>query len=168
MGRHPVIAGNRWANPEDLAPTAPWRKRRHVMPDMFTFELEGHDDTIVLWGGEGHGLLVSCTLGKDLGLGFLRDVWTRRSTRCPGPCAQCDAVYLPGAHFDADMDPALRHHTFDTFPQVEWESAAMSEFELAARLASDHAASHRIPKSFLDVAPPSLHRAGAIIDEGVL
>ncbi len=40
------------------------------MPDMFTFELEGHDDTIVLWGGVGHEPLVSCTLGKDLGRSF--------------------------------------------------------------------------------------------------
>jgi len=119
---------------------APWRKRQHIMPDMFTFELEGHDDTIVLWGGRGHALLVSCTLGKDLGHGFLRDVWTRRSTRCATTCAQCDAVFVPGARFDADMDPALRRQTFPAFPQVEWEGAETSEFQLAARLASEFAA----------------------------
>jgi len=140
---HPVISGGRWVNPCELAATAPWRKRRHVMSDMFTFELEGHDDTILLSGGEDEPLLVSCTLGKDLGEGFRRDIWTRRSTRCAGSCAQCDAVFIPGVRFDAGMDPSLRSSTFSAFPQVEWEGADVSEFELAERLA---AVNGQVPK----------------------
>lgn len=132
--RHPVISDGRWVNPCELAATAPWWKRRHVMPDMFTFELEGHDDTIILSGGEGDPLLVSCTLGKDLGDGHPRDVWTRRSTRCSAACIQCDAVVIPGMRFDHGMDPSLRSATFPAFPQVEWETAEASEFALEREL----------------------------------
>lgn len=145
--RHPVISDGRWVNPGELAAAAPWWKRRHVMPDMFTFELEGHDDTLVLSGGKGHPLLVSCTLGKDLGQGFARDIWTRRSTRCSGACAQCDAVFIPGVRFDGGMDPSLRSETFPAFPQVEWDKTESSEFELAAGLTS---ASALAPKALCD------------------
>merc|ERR1711971_585189 len=98
---------------------------------MFSFELEGHDDTIVIWGGGRNPPRVSCTLGKDLGEGFPTDVWTRRSTRCKGACAQCDAVFMPGIRFDGAMKATLRHQTFSKFPQVEWEETKLSEFELA-------------------------------------
>jgi len=103
------------------------------MPDMFTFELEGHDDTIVL-GGTGNCLVVSCTLGKYLGPRFGYDVWTRRSTRCTGACVQCDAVFVPGARFDSCMDPMMRKKTYPEFPQVEWVKSEVSEFELATKL----------------------------------
>jgi len=147
--KHPVVDGERWVSPCELAPTAPWHKRQHVMPDMFTFELEGHDDTIILWGGAGHAPLVSCTLSKDLGPGFERDVWTRLSTRCPHQCVQCDVVFVPGIRFDADMDPVLRPQTFSVFPQVEWECAAQSEFQLASQLITDIAVPiHSAPESF--------------------
>lgn len=49
---HPVISSNEWVYPSDLQPTAPWQKRKHVMPDMYNFELEGHDDTLLLWEAE--------------------------------------------------------------------------------------------------------------------
>lgn len=136
--KHPVICTDRWVNPCDIIPTAPWRKRQHVMSDMFTFELEGHDDTMVLWGGPGHEPLVTCTLGKHLGPCFGQDVWTRRSTSCAGHCAQCSAVHVPGIRFDADMDPAMRERTFPEFPQVEWCGTAASEFDLAAQLIKEH------------------------------
>jgi len=125
---HPVIDGDRWRFPTEIKASAPWIKRQHIVPDMFNFELEGHDDTILLWGGGG--LVVSCTIGKYLGPRFGNGICTRRSTRCQHSCAQCDAVYMEGlAHNNIDSE--LRWARFPDFPQVEW-SDGISEFELAA------------------------------------
>lgn len=135
-----------------------------MMPDMFTFELDGHDDTIVLWGGAGHPPLVSCTLGKDLGTGFRRDVWTRRSTRCAGDCAQCEAVHVPGMRFDADMDPAMRGRSFEAFPQVEWDGDDETEFQIAQRLFTDWQTLVRDGRKFtmLDAASALAESAAAV------
>lgn len=124
---HPVISGDEWVFPADLKPTAPWHKRRHIVPDMYNFELEGHDDTILLWGGSG--LVVSCTIGKYLGTRFGNNICTRRSTRCSHACTQCDAVFVEGMRFD-EIPPNLRWASFPDFPQVVWGSGP-SEFELA-------------------------------------
>lgn len=126
---HPVIASDEWVYPADLQPTAPWDKRKHVMPDMFNFELEGHDDSILLWGGGG--LVVSCTIGKYLGSRFGYGICTRRSTRCAQACAQCDAVFIEGLEYD-NLTPEQRWSRFPPFPQVEWMDG-VSEFELARR-----------------------------------
>jgi hypothetical protein len=135
--KHPIMSEGFWANPCDLVATAPWRKRRHVMPDMFSFELQGHDDTIVLWAGGDNLPVISCTLGKYLGEKFMCEVWTRRSSRCQGSCAQCDAVFIPGISFDRKMESSLRGKVFPLFPQVEWDTSKKSEFELAADLLQD-------------------------------
>lgn len=126
---HPVISGDDWVFPAELVATAPWHKRRHVVPDMYNFELEGHDDTILLWGGASHGLLTSCTIGKHLGPRFGSNVCTRRSTRCKSACRQCDEVYVEGMRFDK-IPASMRWRTFPDFPQVEWPNRQL-EFQLA-------------------------------------
>lgn len=127
---HPVIHGQQWVFPADIKASALWSKRQHIVPDMFNFELEGHDDTILLWGGGDGGVVVSCTLGKYLGPRFGNGVWTRRSTRCQHDCAQCDAVFVEG--FSHSRIPSeLRWARFADFPQVEWDDG-VSEFALAA------------------------------------
>lgn len=124
---HPVISGNQWVYPVELQPSSLWREKQSFMPDMYNLELEGHDDTILLWGGGQ--LLVSCTIGKYLGARFGAGACTRRSTRCPHSCAQCDSVFVEGLRFDA-LPVDVRWGKFAMFPQVEWESAT-SEFQLA-------------------------------------
>lgn len=103
------------------------------MPDMYSFELEGHDDTIVL-GGHGGNVVVSCTLGKYLGPCFGCDVWTRRSTRCNESCIQCDSVFVPDISFGSGMNPEYRRAAFAPFPQVEWDESEQSEFQLAEKV----------------------------------
>jgi hypothetical protein len=128
---HPVISGDEWVFPADIKATAPWRKRLHVVPDMYNFELEGHDDTILLWGGLGAtGLVVSCTIGKYMGPRFGRGICTRRTTRCSHNCTQCDAVFVPELQHNR-IPSELRWSRFPDFPQVEWDDG-ISEFELAA------------------------------------
>jgi len=125
---HPVIHGDQWVFPADLKATALWSKRQHIVPDMFNFELEGHDDTILLCGGGG--LVVSCTIGKYLGPRFGNGVCTRRSTRCQHNCPQCDSVYVEGISHN-NIPSELRWARFPDFPQVEWADG-LSEFDLAA------------------------------------
>merc|ERR1712070_749492 len=125
---HPIISDGKWVYPADNHASAPWCERQHVVPDMYNFELEGHDDTILLWGG--HGLVVSCTIGKYLGKRFGNGICTRRSTRCLHDCAQCDAVYIEGLRHN-NIPSDLRWSRFPDFPQVEW-TGGVSEFELAA------------------------------------
>jgi hypothetical protein len=125
---HPVIRGEEWVFPADFNASALWSKRRHVVPDMYNFELEGHDDTILLWGGGE--LVVSCTIGKYLGTRFGNGICTRRTTRCSHNCVQCDAVYMDGLAHNR-ISPELRWCRFPDFPQVEWKGN-VSEFELAA------------------------------------
>lgn len=134
---HPLIRGERWAFPADVAPTLLWKESRDIVPDLYNFELEGHDDTIILWGGLGCGeLVVSCTIGKYLGPAFGYGLCTRRSTRCNGACQQCDAVYMEGIDF-GNVPSTLRWARFPEFPQVDWEAGGASEFELAANLKAD-------------------------------
>merc|ERR1712224_1122034 len=130
--------------------TAPWHKREHIVPDLFNFELEGHDDTILLWGGGG--LVISCTIGKYLGERFGRGICTRRSTRCHHSCEQCDAVYIEGLEHNK-LSPDLRWASFPEFPQVEWNDG-VSEFDLA-----DDACNTFQPP--FDVAPSDLMRTGS-------
>jgi hypothetical protein len=125
---HPVIRGYEWVYPADFNASALWSKRRHVVPDLYNFELEGHDDTILLWGGGE--LVISCTIGKYLGLRFGNGICTRRSTRCQHDCAQCDAVYMEGLMHNR-IPAELRWRRFPDFPQVEW-TGDVSEFALAA------------------------------------
>lgn len=140
---HPMIHGQRWVFPADLAPTQLWKESRDLVPDLYNFELEGHDDTIVLWGGPGcQELVVSCTIGKYLGPAFGRGMHTRRSTRCHGACSQCDAVYMEGIDF-GNVPSELRWATFPEFPEVDWESAPASEFDLAASLKERFSLLHR-------------------------
>jgi hypothetical protein len=124
---HPVIHEGEWVFPADFNASALWSKRRHVVPDMYNFELEGHDDTILLWGGGG--LVISCTIGKYLGPRFGNGICTRRSTRCRHACAQCDAVYVDGLMHNR-IPSEMRWCRFPDFPQVEWKGD-VSEFALA-------------------------------------
>jgi len=133
---HPIISGDRWVFPADLQASAPWHRRKHLVPDMFNFELEGHDDTILLWGGGG--LVVSCTIGKYLGERFGRGVCTRRSTRCQHPCEQCDAVFVEGLEHN-NIPSEMRWSRFPEYPEVEWDHG-VSEFELAAEAAKSFSA----------------------------
>jgi len=131
---HPLIHGERWVFPAHLATTWLWKDSRDAVPDLYNFELEGHDDTIMLWGGPGcQELVISCTIGKYLGPEFGHGLCTRRSTRCSGACQQCDAVYMEGIDF-GNVASTLRWAKFPEFPQVDWETNAASEFELAASL----------------------------------
>lgn len=125
---HPIISGSQWVYPADLEPSALWCDRLHLMPDMYNFELEGHDDTILLWGGRG--LVISCTIGKYLGPRFGFGICTRRSTRCAKACEQCNAVHMDGLRFDA-LPSQLRWKRFPPCPQVEWPEEGV-EFQLAA------------------------------------
>lgn len=129
---HPVINGDQWVFPADLKATAPWSQRRHIVSDMYNFELEGHDDTILLWGGGG--LVVSCTIGKYLGPRFGNGIFTRRSTRCQHHCRQCTAVFVEGLSH-SNISSELRWARFPHFDQVEW-SDGVNEFQLAAALQS--------------------------------
>lgn len=126
---HPIISGSQWVYPVDLEPSAPWCERQHLMPDMYNFELEGHEDTLLLWGGGG--LVISCTIGKYMGPRFGFGICTRRSTRCAHACEQCDAVHMDGLRFDA-LPAELRWKKFPPFPQVEWRLEEGAEFQLAA------------------------------------
>lgn len=125
---HPVISGDAWVFPVDLQKSWPWVDKKHLMPDMYNLELEGHDDTILLWGGGA--LVVSCTLGKYMGPRFGAGAYTRRSTRCQHACEQCDAVFVEGLRHDS-LPAGWRWIKFPLFPQVEWDGK-VSEFELAA------------------------------------
>lgn len=141
---HPVISGNRWVFPADLVPSFLWRNVRDLVPDLYNFELQGHDDTILLWGGDSWPLVVSCTIGKFLGPSFGYTYATRRSTRCGSRCAQCDAVYVEGLDFGR-IPSAMRWTKFPAFPQVEWDGAVESEFDLAvARKAQFAPPEHRM------------------------
>eukprot|EP00747_Dinoflagellata_sp_TGD_P004226 gnl/TRDRNA2_/TRDRNA2_110909_c0_seq1.p1 gnl/TRDRNA2_/TRDRNA2_110909_c0~~gnl/TRDRNA2_/TRDRNA2_110909_c0_seq1.p1 ORF type:complete len:336 (-),score=26.55 gnl/TRDRNA2_/TRDRNA2_110909_c0_seq1:175-1149(-) len=127
---HPIISGSRWVFPVDLGPSLLWRNALELVPDLYNFELEGHDDTILLWGGNGWPLVVSCTIGKYLGPSYGCTYATRRSTRCRSPCAQCNAVYMEGLDFGR-IPSNLRWAKFPAFPQVDWDCATESEFDLA-------------------------------------
>lgn len=127
---HPIISDGKWVFPADLVASAPWHKRKHIVPDLFNFELEGHDDTILLWAGER--LVVSCTIGKYLGEQFGRGICTRRSTRCQHSCAQCDAVFVDGLQFN-NLSSEMRWARFPQFPEVEWDDG-ISEFQLATEV----------------------------------
>mmetsp|Transcript_6310 Transcript_6310/g.9917 ORF Transcript_6310/g.9917 Transcript_6310/m.9917 type:complete len:508 (+) Transcript_6310:77-1600(+) len=124
---HPIINQGEWVYPNDLQASAPWQKRQHVVPDLFNFELEGHDDTILLWGGGN--LMISCTIGKYMGPRFGYGVFTRRTTRCKHDCAQCDAVFDPDIDF-ANLPLGARWLRYPEFPQVDWDDG-VSDFELA-------------------------------------
>jgi len=120
---HPVLVGPAWRFPAEVGRAQPASPLADIIGDVYNLELEGHDDTIVL-AGDGSApaapLTVSCCIGKYLGPRFGTGIWTRRSTRCPSPCAQCDAVFIDGINF-ADVPLELRFKTFGAFPQVEYE-----------------------------------------------
>jgi hypothetical protein len=156
---HPVISGDKWVFPADIKATALWSKRRHVVPDLYNFELEGHDDTVLLWGGfAGKSLVVSCTIGKYMGPRFGRGICTRRTTRCLHDCAQCDAVYMPDLQHN-HISPALRWARFPEYPEVEWGDG-VSEFELAAE------ATRTFVPPLLRLSTASLKRCAQHVAEG--
>eukprot|EP00746_Dinoflagellata_sp_MGD_P008168 gnl/MRDRNA2_/MRDRNA2_116315_c0_seq1.p1 gnl/MRDRNA2_/MRDRNA2_116315_c0~~gnl/MRDRNA2_/MRDRNA2_116315_c0_seq1.p1 ORF type:complete len:316 (+),score=59.83 gnl/MRDRNA2_/MRDRNA2_116315_c0_seq1:126-1073(+) len=133
---HPVVSHGEWVFPADLVASHLWRDMRHSVPDLFNFELEGHCDTIILWSGGEDPVVVSCTIGKYLGTRFGCGYATRRSTRCPGSCAQCDAVYVEGIDFGR-IPSSLRWKRFPLFPQVEWDASLQTDVEVAEHVKAE-------------------------------
>lgn len=133
---HPVVSHGEWVFPADLVASHLWRDMRHSVPDLFNFELEGHCDTIILWSGGQDPVVVSCTIGKYLGVRFGCTYATRRSTRCLEACAQCDEVYVEGLDFGR-IPSSLRWKTFPLFPQVEWDASLQTDVELAEHLKAE-------------------------------
>ena len=127
---HPVLVGSCWRYPTDLAASFPSPGIAAGIGNMLNFELEGHLDTLLICGGENAPIwppIVSCTLGKYLGKSFGYGMWTRRSTRCARPCAQCDCVYMP--LFDPTSVPTtMRWATFPAFEEVEYLNGHQPSF----------------------------------------
>merc|ERR1712187_192320 len=88
---------------------------------------------LLLWAGGACPLVITCTIGKYLGHKFGCTYATRRSTRCAFGCRQCDAVHIPRLDF-GKITAGQRWATYPPFPQVEWDDAEESEFEIARRL----------------------------------
>lgn len=117
---HPVLVGNDWRFPAELSASYPAWRMADAIGAMYNFELEGHNDTIALCGEDGRDRpIISCTIGKFLGDRFGYTVFTRRSTRCPEECDQCDAVHFPGIDFGR-LSHAVRWRQYDPFVNREW------------------------------------------------
>lgn len=122
---HPVLQGNDWRFPAEMASTTPAVDlyNQGLLHSLWNLELEGHNDTIILGSDSGprnerlH--TISCTIGKYLGSRFGYSIFTRRTTRCKHPCAQCKAVHDPSVNF-SQLPNHLRWKQFDPFDSLEW------------------------------------------------
>jgi len=152
---HPVLVGPQWRFPADVAQSLPAAPLADTIGLVYNLELEGHEDTIVL-AGDGDAptapLTVSCAIGKYLGSRFGQGIWTRRSTRCPGECVQCDAVYMPGINFSA-VPLEARFQKFPEFPQVEYEDKT-GYVEWGTKQVNAVLADFNIPAAVPRPAPP--------------
>lgn len=101
---HPVFHEGCWVRPAELAPAVGYPS--HRVKRVFNLELHGHADTVLcvhdgqqpLPLREQRPVIVS-TLGKYCGEEYGFNIFTRKTVRCPGACAQCDSVYMPSAPF---------------------------------------------------------------------
>jgi hypothetical protein len=119
---HPVLQGNEWMFPAEMGTTTSAMElyQKGVLDSLYNLELEGHNDTIILGSDSGiRENTISCTIGKYLGSRFGYSVFTRRTTRCDHPCAQCEVVYEPTVNFSA-IPNHLRWKIWEGYEQVEW------------------------------------------------
>ena len=113
---HPVFVGGAWLRPHELGEVA------QFAGTVYNLELHGHADTCLCLpdgaGGPtapGTGPVVACTLGKYCGGDY--NIFTRKTVRCGGTCAQCDAVYMPEAPYKAGFTESDLALVFPPFPE---------------------------------------------------
>jgi len=101
---HPVLSDGQWKRPEEL-----WNRCMTWEDAVYTIELEGHVDTILM------GDIVCAALGVYCGEDFGWNIFTRKTRHCDAqPCLKCQKAVMEGLDF-AVVDEAAMVVRYDPY-----------------------------------------------------
>jgi len=99
---------------------AEWEVVLHAPRMLISLELEGHEDVVLT----GRDRVAVAALGLFCGPKFGWNLYTRKTTRCPGACAICDVQCVPWIDFGARIK-----NTSDEQYAVQWPALPLPELE---------------------------------------
>ena len=101
---HPVLSHGQWCKPEDVAVPCDTFEEA-----VYTVELEGHVDTILI------GDVVCAALGVYCGEDFGWNIFTRKTVRCDRqPCSKCKLAVVEDIDF-ATVDASMMSERYQPY-----------------------------------------------------